>query len=200
MVDVFPTLSGIVYPVKRSPIWSTASQVTIAGRRTTQQFYTYPRYRYEVAFSFLRTATANKEWQTLLAFINRMGGAAGLFGFTDPDDSTVTDQVLGTGTGSQTQYQLVRTLTGNSPNTFAEPVWLPNGTPTIKINGTPTVLFSVSSTGLITFNSAPALGAALTWTGSYYWPCRFDEDINEFEKFASGFFEMKKLGFTTEKL
>jgi hypothetical protein len=41
-------------------------------------------------------------------------------------------------------------------------------------------------------------GHALTWTGTYAWYCRFDEDVNTFEKFAYNLYELKKLKFSTE--
>jgi hypothetical protein len=35
--------------------------------------------------------------------------------------------------------------------------------------------YSISATGLVTFTSRPG-AAALTWTGTYYWRVRFDQD------------------------
>ena len=32
---------------------------------------------------------------------------------------------------------------------------------------------ATSSTGMVTFVTAPAAAAALTWTGAFYWRCRF---------------------------
>ena len=57
--------------------------------------------------------------------------------------------------------------------------------------------WSLGSTGAITFASAPAGGAALTWTGPYYWPCQFDDDALAASKFMGGLWEAKKVSFTT---
>ena len=34
----------------------------------------------------------------------------------------------------------------------------------------------MSVTGVVTFSTPPAVGAVLTWTGSFYYLCRFSED------------------------
>lgn len=43
--------------------------------------------------------------------------------------------------------------------------------------------FTVSSVGVVTFTAAPASGATLTWTGSYYYRVRFELDTVDFERF-----------------
>lgn len=198
-IPTFPPLPGVSWPVGRSPMWSTDKQVTVSGRVTTLQYFSYPRYKYELTFDVLRS-DSNLEWQTLVAFYNRVGGGALLFQFNDTDNTSVTDQALGTGDGTTTAFQLVRTMTGTGANVFVEPVWVPIGTPVVKINGTPTVLFTLGATGLITFNTPPANGALLTWTGTYNWPCRFDDDTASFQKLMTNFWDLKKISFTTEKL
>lgn len=198
---IFPALAGVTFPVIRSPIWSRDVLLSVSGQRTSLGYYTAPRYRYELVHAFLRSDSTNLEQQTLLAFFNRvMGSGPGLFAYTDPTDFTVTDQSIGAGDGSTRAFQLVRTMTGIGANSFVEPVWLPNGTPVVKVNGTPTVAFTLGATGLVTFTVAPALAATLTWTGAYYWPCRFDDSMLDFEQFAYTFWEQKKIVFSTEKL
>lgn len=57
-----------------------------------------------------------------------------------------------------------------------EPIYCPAVGPSIYVAGalkTLTSDYSISN-GLVTFTSAPASGAALTWTGGYYWRVRFD--------------------------
>lgn len=39
-----------------------------------------------------------------------------------------------------------------------------------------TTTAGVQPNGIVTFRAAPAMGAALTWTGSFYYRCHFDED------------------------
>lgn len=193
---VFPSLPGITLPQKRSSNWSGVKQDALSGKRNRTSLFTYPTYSYELPFSMLRSDSVNLEWQQLQGFINSLFGTVLLFGYTDPDDNSVTGQVFGEGDGSTTgPFQLVRTL-GN----FVEPVFLINGTPTIEVAGSPTSAYTIDNFGRITFNSAPASGAQLTWSGSYYMPCRFDQDTTDFSKFLVQFFELQALKFSTEKL
>ena len=54
-----------------------------------------------------------------------------------------------------------------------------------------------ANTGLVTFTSAPTSGAALTWSGNFYWWANFDDDKFAASQFMGGLWEAKKLGFTT---
>jgi len=53
--------------------------------------------------------------------------------------------------------------------------------------------YTIGSTGLVTFTTAPASGAALTWTGTYYFRCRFTKDQIEFDGFMQDLYELKKV-------
>ena len=65
--------------------------------------------------------------------------------------------------------------------------------------GANTTGWTVSATGLVTFFAAPANAAALTWTGTYYWRCRFKGDTFDVEKFHNMFWEAKALKFVSVK-
>lgn len=60
--------------------------------------------------------------------------------------------------------------------------------------------YSISVTGNVAFHAAPATGVALTWTGAYYWPCRFDDDQTQFVNFYQNLWQLKTLKFSTEKV
>lgn len=57
--------------------------------------------------------------------------------------------------------------------------------------------YTLSAVGVVTIVPAPSDGAAITWTGSYAWLCRFDQDSLEFSNFMHLFWEVKKCAFTT---
>lgn len=200
MPTLFAPPKGLTYPVKRSPLWNNLHQVSASGKDNPIQLYSYPRWKWEIDFSFLRTAAAfaPTEWQYLVGFYNAVGGSARSWLWNDVDDTTVTDQSFGTGNGSTTQFALVRTLGG-----FIEPVFSPVGAPTIKKNGVTLATpadYSIGTAGLVTFTVAPAAAAALTWTGTYNWVVRFDDDNVDFSKFASGFYDLQGVKFTSLKL
>lgn len=194
---VFPSLPGETYPKKLGVNWSSVKQDALSGKRTRFSLFTYPTHSYELPFSYLRT-DSTLEWQTLVGFINSLNGPVGLFGYTDPDDNTVSGQEFGLGDGTTLgPFQLVRALGG-----FAEPVFLLNGNPTIEVAGVPNSNWTVDAYGRVTFTTgnAPVSGAALSWSGSYYIPCRLDDDTSDFSKFLSTIWELKALKFSSEKL
>jgi Conserved hypothetical protein 2217 (DUF2460) len=60
--------------------------------------------------------------------------------------------------------------------------------------------YALGAGGVVTITPAPGSGAALSWTGTYRWLCRFDEDSLEFSNFMYLFWELKKCSFTTIRL
>ena len=191
---IFPTLAGITWPVKRTPLWNTLKQEMASGAITRVPLYSYPRYQYELSFELLR-ADANAEWQTLEAFWNGVNGGGAMFLFNDLADNTVAAQPFGEGDGITNTFQLVRSLGG-----FTVPVFTPNIIAGIKIGGTPTSAYTLGSYGQIVFTTAPGAGQLLTWDGSFYWPCYFDEDSAAFSQFAYRFWELQSVKFTSAKL
>lgn len=194
-IPVFPSLPGMAWPVTRAPVWKTLKQQALSGKEIRIPAYTFPLYKWTIPFGVLRQNASTTEFATLLGFINGLSGGALPFYYQDPTDQSVTGQSFGEGDGTTTAFQLVRAFGG-----FVEPVQSPNGTPTISVNGTPTSSFTLGAAGVVTFASAPASGATLTWTGSFYWLCRLDDDTAEFSNDMSGLFTLKKLSFTSIKL
>jgi uncharacterized protein (TIGR02217 family) len=157
----------------------------------------YPRYQYTLAYDVLRDSATHQEYRTLLGFFNLMKGGFDTFLFTDPDDYTVTDMQFGTGNGSTTAFQLFRTFGG-----FADPVFDLNGAPAIKVNGVTKSAgsdYNIGSTGVVTFAAAPANGANLAWTGSFYWRCSFADDSMDIDKFMYQLWQAKKVVLKTMK-
>ena len=197
-IPTFPTLSGITYPVKRTPLWKTIHQEALSGRDTPLPLYTYPRRKFELQYEFLRKDVAKNftELQTMEGFFNSVNGSFGVFQYNDTDDNSVTDAQFGIGGVGVTTFQLARTFGG-----FVEPVWAVATITNIKDNGSVTAAYTIGTNpGQIIFNSAPAAGHILTWTGTYNWYCRFDDDSNDFEKFMYWLWELKKITFTTIKM
>ena len=196
---VLPALPLITYPAKMGLTWSGVKQDALSGKRVRYSLFSYPTRSYDIPISGLRTAATFAEWQDLVGFINSVAGTVGLFGYTDPNDNSVTAQEFGSGDGStKGPFQLVRTLGG-----FTEPVFLLNGAPEIYVNSvlkTLTTDYTLDNYGNVTFTAAPGNGLALTWTGSWYVGCRFDDDVTDFELFVSNIFAVKSLKFSSEKL
>lgn len=182
---VFPSFVGLAWPVKRTPIFNTKIQKAISARETRIAFMAYPIYKIELSFDYLSL----QDWTTLGGFFKSRRGKWDSFLFNDIRDNAVTNQGFGTGNGTTTQFQLTRALGG-----YTEPVENVNGSPSIYINGVLQVgTYTIGSTGIVTFSSAPSNGAALTWTGNFYWRVRFEQDEAEFSENLALFFDLKKL-------
>lgn len=195
--SVFPSFPGLTWNVVRRPKWSTVTKKSVSGREFRAAQYSYPIWEYKLSFEVLRARSALPEMQQLAAFFNARQGSYDTWLYTDPDDNTVTTQLFGTGDGVTTQFQLVRAFGG-----YTEPVFDVNGSPSIYKAGTLQTIsthYTISSSGLVTFVTAPTVGQALTWTGSFYWRCRFMQDQLEFNQFMRQLWELKTLEFTTVK-
>lgn len=190
---VFPTLPGLEWNVTRAPIWSTTKKASASGRQFRVANFSFPRYKYTMSFSVLRTGGSWTELSQLVGLFNQVYGDFDSWLFTDPDDYTVTAQPMGTGDGVTRTYQLVRTWGG-----FVEPVYDTNSTPLIYVAGalkTAGTDYTISATGLVTFTVAPTGGQALTWTGTYYRRVVFSQASYEFNKFMQNLWELKRLDF-----
>jgi uncharacterized protein (TIGR02217 family) len=141
------------------------------------------RRRYDVAYGIRRT----DDLATVVAFFEARNGRLHGFRFKDWADSKSclpsqtpgpTDQPIGTGNGAATLFQLTKRYTSGAQSwtrAITKPV---AGTVTIALNGVPQASgWSVSTTtGLITFTTAPALGVVITAGFEFDVPVRFDTD------------------------
>jgi len=101
-----------------------------------------------------------------------------------------TDQAIGIGDGATVAFQLARTYdsgTSDWTRTIAKPV---SGSVLIALDGTPQASgFSVDdTTGIVTFDTAPAVGIAITAGFEFDVPVRFDTDRLDIDldAFAAG--------------
>jgi uncharacterized protein (TIGR02217 family) len=153
----------------------------------------YPLWTFKLSYEVLRAAAAYSELQTLAGFFLSVKGSYDSFLYSDPTDNTVTAQAFGVGDGATQQFQLVRAW-----GSFVEPTMAINGTPSIYVGGVLKTLitdYTIDGLGMVTFVTAPASSAALTWTGSYYYRCRFTNDAAEFNQMMRDLWELKTLEF-----
>lgn len=190
----FPALAGLGWSMGRKPMWRTLVQEAVSGKDAAAGLMMYPLWEWTLSHELLRADSVNLEFQTLVGFVNQCHGMLVPFYYTDRHDYIVTNQSFGTGDGSTVAFQLVRTFGG-----FTEPVKSVNAITNIKINGSVTTAYTLGSTGIVTFTTAPANAAALTWTGTYYWLCRFLQDDPDFEEFMQNFLTQKEIKFRTVK-
>ena len=159
--------------LKKSPNFNTVRQKGPAGVNAAIALKPYPTWDFEFSLDHItgHEQTAASVVAQMLGTFMATAGGANLFLFTDPQDNTVTHAQFGVGDGASKSFQLSRNIYG-----AVDIIQNLNGTPTIYVGGTLTAPASISATGVITFTNAPASGAVLTWSGSFYYLCRFSED------------------------
>lgn len=194
---VFPALAGQNFPVK-SPIWSTRLATAASGRERRGRAWSYPKWLFKVSYEVLRSATSFSELQRLVGFFNNHAGRFATFSYYDPNDNLVTDQLFATGDGATKTFHLIRTG-GYGQMTWVEPVKAVLGTPKVSVGASDTTAFTIGSLGTITFTTAPASGAALTWSGQFMFRCRFDQDQLDAEQMMQALWSQGGLSFITDK-
>ena len=122
---------------------------------------------------------------TLLAFFEARRGALHGFRFRDPLDNrsckpsqvpSPTDQVLGTGDGVATEFQLVKRYESGGAGwtrTIHKPV---EGSVRVAVDGVEAGFSVDLATGQVTLDEAPAAGATVTAGFAFDCPVRFDTD------------------------
>lgn len=197
-LDLFPTLTGQGFLVEKAPIWSTAIAEASSGRERRRKLWSYPRWRFKLSYEVLWQDGSNNDLSAVFTFFNVHAGRYSEFAFFDPTDNAVSAQAFGVGDSSTRSFQLVRTVTGASLS-FTEPVRAVIGTPTIFVNGTPTAAYTIDDNGVLTFTSAPAGSAALTWTGQFAFHVRFDQDDLSPSQMMQQFWSLSGLQLFTVK-
>ncbi len=190
-IPVFPSLPGETLPAARSVIWATDVPQSVGGLTTAVGYQADEIYHWEIPYSVLRAAASYRELQQLIGFVNGLRGRMNVFYYTDPNDNAVTDEPFGTGDGSTTAFQLQRSWGG-----VASSIQSPNAISAVKVNGVATGAYTLLDGGIVQFTSAPAAGAALTWSGSYYFLCRLDDDKQDLSRLFLDKYEMKALKFS----
>jgi uncharacterized protein (TIGR02217 family) len=197
---VLPSLIGLGFDVVRTPQWDTVVQTSLSGKETRFARQTYPRWKWDMAYNVLRSNASYGELQMLAGFFNERQGKFDTFLYQDADDNSVTGQAVATGDGSTKVFQLIRTFGG-----FIEPVLAPNVVSGIYVNGVlqtsgvSTSAWGSAAPGMITFTAAPANGAAVTASFSYYFPVRMSVDSVSFTMFLSQYYKAKNFSFVSVK-
>ncbi len=168
-LPVFPSLPGLTPEIKKAPTWSTNVAISTSGVERRTSFWAYPRWTFELAYEVIRDRATADELEGLWELFNTCQGKRYAFLFLDPTNYVVTGEQFGTGDGTTTAFQLTRAV-----RTWTEPLLCPFGV-TVYVNGTATTV-TLNAGGSVVFASAPAVNAALTWAGYFFYPCRFDQD------------------------
>lgn len=168
----FPT--DISYGSVGGPEYSTDVIITQGGYEKRNMNWSQARARYNVAHG----VKSQSQLDTLVAFFRARKGKATGFRFKDWTDYQVTGQVLGTGDNSTTEFQLIRTYqsgAGAETRTITKPV---AGTVDIFLDSVvqSSGVTVDTTTGVVTFDSAPGTDVVIAADFEFDVPVRFDTD------------------------
>lgn len=176
----------ISYGSSGGPSWSTTVLETDSAQEKRIARWSFPRYRY-----FVNEAVKTPDQLgILIAFYLARQGAMHSFRYKDwadyssaldgkstPDDE---DQILGTGDTSEVNFQLVKRYTSGPTTRIRELTKIVDDTLVIALDGTPTSAYTyVGTTGIVTFNSAPGSGVAITCGYEFDVEVRFGLEADE---------------------
>jgi uncharacterized protein (TIGR02217 family) len=165
-------------PERRTRIVELAS-----GDEERNASWANSRRRYDVSYGVRRA----DDLAAVVAFFEARNGRLHAFRFKDWSDyksclpsaaPSPTDQIIGTGNGSTTVFQLVKTYTSGAQS-WARAILKPvAGTVTISLNGVAQGSgWSVNTTtGIVTFAVPPTTGAVIRAGFEFDVPVRFDTD------------------------
>ena len=165
--QVFPSLVGLTWKRIRAPNWETINQEAVSGFETRIALRPQPKWTWKMDFSYLGTGTlgqiTNTDWNTLVGFYNARQGMYDSFLLTEPDDSTITGQTIGAGTGSLATFQMIRTLGG-----FTESILAPNTVSAVYLSAVsiPAAGYVAPTNGALTSTTAGALAGATYYVRS----------------------------------
>lgn len=182
---VFPT--AISRGSSGGPDWPADIIGLASGREERNSAYSRARRDYDVSYG---VRTQNEAYQILELYYAAMGRLRG-FRYLDWSDyrsgapatvPSASDQSLGAGDGVTTAFQLVKRYS-YAGHAFDRQIVKPYGTILVAVDGVPLGAgFSVEgTTGIVTFDVPPGIGAALTWGGQFHVPVRFDGKLNEID-------------------
>lgn len=174
---------GISRGAKGGPERRTRIVELASGDEERNASWANSRRRYDVSYGVRRA----DDLAAVVAFFEARNGRLHAFRFKDWSDyksclpsaaPAPTDQIIGTGNGSGTTFQLVKTYASGAQSwarTIIKPV---AGTVTVSLNGVAQGSgWSVNTTtGIVTFAVPPATGAVIRAGFEFDVPVRFDTD------------------------
>lgn len=165
------------------PTFYNVIQEAISGQEQRVQVWAKCRGQWTCSYSILDTEENSGTFRAIIALFRAHFGSLRPFPFKDWGDYQLTNELIGTGDGSDTTFQIIKTYNPGSilgvstVYTYVRDIYLPRSGLVVKVDGvtqTLTTDYTVSSTGIITFTVAPPNGEAITVTGEFDVPVRFD--------------------------
>lgn len=168
----FPT--DISYGATGGPMFLTDIVSTLSGREQRNSKWSQSRAKYNVA-SGIKTES---QWHALIAFFRSRRGMAVGFRFKDWSDYQGENEEIGVGDDSTAQFQLVKIYASGLVAVSRDITKPVTGTVDVYIDSVlqASGLTIDTTTGIVTFDTAPADGEVITADFEFDVPVRFDTD------------------------
>lgn len=158
------------------PEFRTTINEMRGGRERRNADWSQARHKFTVPYQNI----SDDGWSAVATMFYVCRGQLDCFLYRDRLNSQAQNTLFGVGTGALQTFQL-STLWNLMPGvSYQRDVYALPDDPddlVVTINGTPTTAFSIDrDRGLITFNTAPANGAVLRWSGTFDIWVRFNTD------------------------
>lgn len=167
------------------PEFSTNVQNIANGREKRNADWSICRHKYTAPFHNI----PEDAYRSIKGVFLAMRGKLHTFLHRDWGDFNAADEPFGTGDGATTLFYLRKVSTVGA-GSYTRLIDKPDVGVTVKVNGVITAASVSTLDGSVAFSSAPALGAALTWSGEFFVHVRFDMDYLPFsldDKNTGGF-------------
>ncbi|GLS34520.1 hypothetical protein GCM10010869_01080 [Mesorhizobium tianshanense] len=174
MVDTVAINNKFALDMKMGPVFQTTVIPLMGGYEDRNQDWQVALWRYDVSLNNRPLA----EIRSFMAHVLGRRGSANAFPLRDPLDNTLTDENIGTGDGTTTEFQIAKTY-ADADRPYRRPLAIVSNL-VVKVAGVTqveTVDFNTED-GWIAFTSAPTAGQAVTVTCDFLIPVRYEADQN----------------------
>lgn len=177
--DLFPI--DIAFNSEGGPTRRTDIVTLVSGREERNSPHAGSRRAFNAGYGVKSMADIER----VIAFFEARRGRLYAFRFRDPFDwkscalagtPQADDQLLGTGDGVQTAFQLVKAYESGGARTLRTITKPVAGSVVAAVDGAAASFAADHATGVITFASPPAAGAVVTAGFLFDTPVRFDAD------------------------
>ena len=157
---------NVMHGARGGPTFSTARLTGVSGLEQRIINFEQSVNSYTLGYG-LNTAT----WPLVLALHYAQQGGAFGFGVKDQAELPIAGEVIGTGDGTTTNFQLIKVY-ATATRSYTRIITLPHAsTLVVTVNGTPTSSYALLPGGIVSFTAAPANGAVIAAS------CDFDIEV-----------------------
>lgn len=154
------------------PTFFTTVTPLQSGRERRNGNWAICRHRFRVPYNNI----SREAYKAIKAVFYPMRGRLNTFMQRDWTDYQAFNELFGVGNGVEDTFQLLK-VSEKDGLIYERPISVTEPGVQIFVNGVlETAVIVDNDTGGVVFDSPPAIGAELTWTGEFYIKVRFDTD------------------------